>query len=377
MAVVDDIRALGVLDARVGEVVRRVEDAHLSPSLVAKAAATFGLPNLLHRTRAPSNPQCSERYQERSGTGITKTESCCSCTPLACRLDRRGTEDDNFIRSPSSNSTVLHCPAPRDNRNEELLEIKEQMDGKTTCSFSFHERADSLPNSTAGSQISTLCDITTVDGNLAAAVSQEQKEGEGEGEGEKRVGDAAVQEHSLNDYTEEELALDLSEKKRKMREYGQISAEESKVVRGEAVSVKQQNVKTAHWRRVADYEKEWTFRPKLNHVSLRLAAQAARSSLPVSHRLYEKRTQSITGLQENFTFCPKLNAASLRLAQERAQRLPEVSAILSLKVHAYSHRTRVAKPSTYSTWKYCYSVIEEVNDSHWDLYTLQYFDNSK
>ena len=327
MAVVDDIRALGVLDARVSEVVRRVEDAHLSPSLVAKAAATFGLPNLLHRTRAPSNPPCSERYQERSGTGITKTESCCSCTPLACRPDRRGTEDDNFIRSPSS--TVLRCPAPRDNRNEELLEKKEQMDGKTTCSLSFHERADSLPNSTAGSQISTLCDITTVDGNLAVAVSQEQKEGEGEGEGEKRVGDAAVQEYPLNNYTEEEVAL--SDKKRRMEEGGQISAEESKVVRGEAVSVKQQNVKMAHWRRVADYEKEWTFRPKLNHVSLRLAAQAARSSLPVSHRLYEKRTQSITSLQENFTFCPKLNAASLRLAQERAQRLPEVSAILSLR----------------------------------------------
>ena len=323
MAVVDDIRALGVLDARVSEVVRRVEDAHLSPSLVAKAAATFGLPNLLQRSRAPSNSQCSERYQERcdrSGAGIVKTDSCCSCTPLACRPDRRNAEDDtgNFVRPPSS--TVFSCPASRDVRNEEVLGEKEQINGD----LSFFEKTDTFPHSVTGS----ICDITAVDTggrhfNMTASEDWEEKEGEGE-----KVRDTAMQEHSPNDFTDEEVAL-LDKKEKIMDDDDkQISAVEINGGRREVVPVKQQSTRATYWRRVADYEKEWTFQPKLNHVSLRLAAQAARSSLPVTHRLYERRTQSITSLHENFTFCPKLNAASLRLAEERAQRLPEVSEIL-------------------------------------------------
>ena len=152
---------------------------------------------------------------------------------------------------------------------------------------------------------------------------------EKEGEGEKKVRDTAMQEHSLSDYNEEEVAL-LDKKEKIMDDDKQISAGEINGGRREVVRVKEQSTRATYWRRVADYEKEWTFRPKLNHVSLRLAAQAARSSLPVAHRLYERRTQSITSLHENFTFCPKLNAASLRLAEERAQRLPEVSDILPL-----------------------------------------------
>ena len=324
MAVVDDIRTLGVLDARVSEVVRRVEDAHLSPRLVAKAAATFGLPNLLHRSRAPSDSQCSERYQERcdrNSAGIVKTDSCCSCTPLACRRNGRNAEHDtcDFVRS--SSPTVA---APRDIRNEEGLEEKEQVDG----GLSFYEWRDTFPHSVTGSQISTLCDIAAVDtgGNyLSMSVPEDQREKPGEGE--RRDGSASVQENSLNDCTEEEVTL--SDNKEKMDNDNQISAGEINGWRREAAPVNQQNTRPVYWRRVADYEREWTFRPKLNHVSLRLAAQAARSNLPVTHRLYERRTHSSTSLHENFTFCPKLNAASLRLAQERAQRLPEVSYILS------------------------------------------------
>ena len=328
MAVVDDIRALGVLDARVSEVVRSVEDAHLSPHLVAKAAATFGLPNLLQRSRASSNSQCSERYQERcdrSGAGIVKTDSCCSCTPLACRPDRRNAEDGtcNFVRPPSS-STVFSCPASRDVRNEEVFGEKEQINGD----LGFFERTDTFPHSVAGSQISTICDITADDtGGRYLTMTASEDWGEKEREEEKNVRDTAMQEHSPNDCTEEEMAL--LDKKEDDNDK-QISAGEINGGRREVVPVKQQSTRATYWRRVADYEKEWTFRPKLNHVSLRLAAQAARSSLPVAHRLYERRTQSITSLHESFTFCPKLNAASLRLAEERAQRLPEVSEILPL-----------------------------------------------
>ena len=76
---------------------------------------------------------------------------------------------------------------------------------------------------------------------------------------------------------------------------------------------------------LCDFEKELTFRPKLNDNSLRLASKSTRSSLPLVHRLSsvsEGRKKSV--YQEDLTFVPKLNALSLKLAQERSSRMPEV-----------------------------------------------------
>lgn len=76
-------------------------------------------------------------------------------------------------------------------------------------------------------------------------------------------------------------------------------------------------------RLLAEFERELTFKPKLNDYSLKIAAKNARSSVPVVHRLLERRTVH-PHFQENLTFAPKLNALSLKLAQERASRMPEV-----------------------------------------------------
>ena len=80
---------------------------------------------------------------------------------------------------------------------------------------------------------------------------------------------------------------------------------------------------------LCDFEKELTFRPKLNDNSLKLASKSTRNSLPVVHRLSsmaEGKKKSV--YQEDLTFVPKLNALSLKLAQERSNRMPEVCTLI-------------------------------------------------
>ena len=76
---------------------------------------------------------------------------------------------------------------------------------------------------------------------------------------------------------------------------------------------------------VCDFEKNLTFRPKLNIQSVKLASRNAQSTVPVVHRLLKERKTAQTYKDHNLTFAPKLNALSVRLAQERASRMPEVS----------------------------------------------------
>ena len=83
---------------------------------------------------------------------------------------------------------------------------------------------------------------------------------------------------------------------------------------------------------MADYEKEWTFKPKLNSSSIRLVSEAGHANVPLTERLFRARKSGVAHLQENFTFSPKLNAASLRMAQERSSKLPEVYYV---HVHVY------------------------------------------
>ena len=76
-----------------------------------------------------------------------------------------------------------------------------------------------------------------------------------------------------------------------------------------------------------DFEKDLTFRPKLNEFSLRIVARNPRTSVPVVHRLFEVR--DLAGReegqhQEGHSFAPKLHPLSLKLVQERASKMSEV-----------------------------------------------------
>lgn len=294
MAVVEEGRALEGLDVSVHEVGCSVSDAHISPTLVAKAAAMFDLPNLLHH--ASSDFQSSERNQERSDLNsavIWKTESCCSCTPQACMTGSGRDTEEEIARSPST--SILLYPAEDITRHDKPAENG----NKTVSTFTSLSCTDTVGLS--DTPILTIRRHPTV-GKSADNKEKDGQEEDIEGDGgalhsQSLCGGSVLLENNRTQFSHE----------KKME------------------SPQQQNSKTTYRRRVADYEREWTFRPKLNHASIRLASQAARSQLPVSHRLYENRRLNERRLHENFTFCPKLNAASLRLAQERAEKLPEVS----------------------------------------------------
>ena len=98
--------------------------------------------------------------------------------------------------------------------------------------------------------------------------------------------------------------------------------------RGESTSLlsQEQAPPTCRRRILTDYEKNLTFKPKLNDYSLKIASRNARLSLPLVHRLSEvRRNESLPRYdQEHLTFAPKLNPLSLKLAHERAARMPEV-----------------------------------------------------
>lgn len=98
--------------------------------------------------------------------------------------------------------------------------------------------------------------------------------------------------------------------------------------RGESTSLLSWEQAPPNCRRrlLTDYEKNLTFKPKLNDYSLKIASRKARLSLPVVHRLSEvHRNESLPRYdREHLTFAPKLNPLSLKLAHERASRMPEV-----------------------------------------------------
>ncbi len=87
-----------------------------------------------------------------------------------------------------------------------------------------------------------------------------------------------------------------------------------------------------HKRIVCDFEKDLTFRPRLNEYSLKLASKSTRNSVPVVHRLLEARKNVPDPSDHRLTFAPKLNPVSLKMAQERAAKMPEVSTIVLVHV---------------------------------------------
>lgn len=83
-----------------------------------------------------------------------------------------------------------------------------------------------------------------------------------------------------------------------------------------------------------EFDKELTFRPKLNGYSLRIVARSPLASVPVAHRLLEAKgaagSKEGRGHQDDCSFAPKLNAHSIKLAQERTTKMPEVGWLSSL-----------------------------------------------
>ena len=95
--------------------------------------------------------------------------------------------------------------------------------------------------------------------------------------------------------------------------------------RGETLLSREQAPPTCRRRVLTDYERNLTFKPKLNHHSLRIASRNSRNTLPLINRLSEVRKNQLPHYdQEHLTFAPKLNPLSLKLAHERASKMPEV-----------------------------------------------------
>jgi hypothetical protein len=103
--------------------------------------------------------------------------------------------------------------------------------------------------------------------------------------------------------------------------------------RDEMLLSREQAPPTCRRRVLTDYERNLTFKPKLNTHSLRIASRKSRNSLPLINRLSEvKKNQLPRYDQEHLTFAPKLNPLSMKLAHERASKMPEVSS-KSLYMH--------------------------------------------
>ena len=273
---------------------RAMSKARLSPSVLVKAAATLGLPNLVHH-RTPNEEQdgYSDEYDRAL---ILRPESCCSCTPLACVTSHRVT---------GKTSNQYTSPQPRGL----CREIGEEGEG-----------AEVQKSGSRCSNGDSRADDQTRTG--------EDRVKEREGEGEREEGEEEVAEGG----TMESASCTSGEMNHHQgAHHGNREAGEN---RGDALLKRQQPdkaasprqtaPKTCRRRLVADYEKELTFRPQLSLTSRRMAAQTGHGRLPLMHRLHRERRSISAQLQDNFTFCPKLNQMSLRLAQERAAKLPEV-----------------------------------------------------
>ena len=316
--------------------------------LVAKAAAAFGLPNLVLASAGPSRRRGSEDQESI----LWECESRCSCTPLACisATSGRGTERGGEGKAPKT-PAVLDYPATTTAGNDE--EDKPDAVENSCCrslstgnSLSYTEM-----KSQAQSQEASIVESSKDSRNLAKhaddLISSVTISSAESGEGMS---------------VKEKPPLKEDNTERQIKTEGKPQAE-----RIGAVSQPEASVTHRRRRAIADFEKEWTFRPRLNLTSLRLASHCGRSSVPVSHRLYQRKTFSVPQLQEEFTFAPKLNAASLRLAQGRADRLPEVNLSGTVSVCTWLRR---------GDDNICLGLLDTPTDTHIELLLLLTFTRS-
>ena len=292
--------------AVVGETRRAVEEISSSPvkdatsRLVAKAAAVFGLPNLLLAPRlSPSSERRprDSRGEEDSRGVVWESESRCSCTPLAClarsaRTEQQQTPEDCKSSATGVGESVAGEAVENSGRSTSSQRDIDSSDRESEQENASNSPGPHKPTNEGGSLIRNAGDAIPIE-KISKTVPLESS---------KRAPDKAQQTNS-------------PPPNGAPRDKGAEPTERVGVVSPPPRTL----------RKMADYEREWTFRPQLNLTSLRLVSRGSRNNLPVTHRLYEKRAKSLPRLQEEFTFSPKLNTASLRLAQERADHLPEVS----------------------------------------------------
>lgn len=75
---------------------------------------------------------------------------------------------------------------------------------------------------------------------------------------------------------------------------------------------------------IHQFEKELTFHPRLNTATRRLVSRNPQCQLPVVTRLADSNRTLKPYYDDSFTFSPKLNPLSVKLAQERAAKLQEM-----------------------------------------------------
>ena len=99
------------------------------------------------------------------------------------------------------------------------------------------------------------------------------------------------------------------------------------------------------------FEKELTFHPRLNTATRRLVSRNPQCQLPVVTRLADTNKAPKRYYDDSFTFAPKLNPLSVKLAQERAAKLQEMHErginVMSTKLHEekYTFRPSLSKKS--------------------------------
>ena len=279
--------------------------------LVTKAAAALGLPNLLHYPPPPA----ARRATSGEESLMWECESRCSCTPLACIPSPSGrqtqrVEERELPQTPSSIAPALAAA------EKEYASAKNEEEAvEDGC------RADCTEHSCTETKSRG---VSVADHNQQPNESKNLVENSNNTKPNKTLseisGDGRPVEES-NKLEEEQNLKEIIVDKTAPEIDKMEEEERSSTLTQLAGSVSRQRRRRA----IADFEKEWTFRPRLNLTSLRLASRGERSGVPVSHRLYQRKTVSVPQLKEEFTFAPKLNPASLRLAQDRADRLPEVN----------------------------------------------------
>ena len=103
-----------------------------------------------------------------------------------------------------------------------------------------------------------------------------------------------------------------------------LSRSQTTLNRTRSRSLTDQTGSPVHKRMICDFEKDLTFRPRLNDYSLKLVSQSTRKTVPLMNRLLEAKKSVADPYDERLTFAPKLNPTSLKMAQERAAKMPEV-----------------------------------------------------
>ena len=319
-------------------------ETDLPPSLLAKAAIVLGLPNLV--ASRPVSGDCARRRHEGPVNGLLlRPDSRCSCVrvPRGCAIMCRAANVPMGERAPPTATLQSIASGSIEEEEEEEEEEAEEEDEVKEEEQKEEELDEEMQN------IESCCsDIhARISDSHSQITSREEKEEEMREKDEySSKGISSTTARNLGPEENESsftfcdcsaspctpiplLKTACSEGERGGRRGRQLnqraSSEHPPSLSSRSYPAPQGR------RRMADYEKEFTFRPKLTLTSVRMAARMGHDSVPLLHRLYssEKKPPNAGNHHINgFTFAPKLNRLSLQLAKQREARLPEVRGFL-------------------------------------------------